>query len=74
MSAFHPIADTPCHYTPRHKPTGSYARFKAKSGPAANDPIADIAAAGHSETMNELDWDERLKRVAKSNPEPEKPE
>lgn len=41
---------------------------------SAFDPIADIAGAGQSEAMDELNWDERLKKVAKGKSEPEKPE
>ena len=47
---------------------------RPSSGRAADDPIADIAAAEQSEAMTDLNWDERLKKVAMGKPKPENPE
>jgi len=44
------------------------------SGWSADDPIADIAQARHSEPMGKAYWDDRQRRATTAMPSSEKPE
>jgi hypothetical protein len=41
---------------------------------SAFDPLRTLPDRGNLEAMNEIPWDERLKKVAKARPAPDKPE